>query len=269
MNKALDYEQKIWGHHQARSEPDQFNALRLRYAIEDLSSVNGVMLEIGCGGGSMAQAFIDAKLQAEVHACDFSYTAIVDAAKNTHEIDLSVADAYDLPYGTGVLAAVAMFEVLEHLDEPDAVLGEVKWVLAPNGVLSLSVPCEGNPLTLQGILRSAGWRGFELSFGHVQAFSKDSLERLLKEQGFQISSIRWSGHLFSQIAHSAYAVWLRLPGVSASNSVEGRLYAMPEGPVKRLLTAFKSIIARLFFAESVMLNSIPGSTLHISCRKET
>jgi SAM-dependent methyltransferase len=140
-----------------------------------------------------------------------------------------------------------MFEVLEHLDEPDVVLGEVKRVVAPSGVLHLSVPCEGNPLTVQGILRSVGWRGFELSFGHVQAFSKDSLERLLKEQGFQISSIRWSGHLFRQIVHCAYFVWLRLPGVSASNSVEGRLYAMPEGPFKRLLTAFKSIIACLFF----------------------
>ena len=160
MNKALDYEQKIWGHHQARSEPDQFNALRLRYAIEDLSSVNGVVLEIGCGGGSMAQAFIDAKLRADVHACDFSYTAIVDAAKNTHEIDLSVADAYDLSYGTGVLAAVAMFKVLEHLDEPDVVLGEVKRVVAPSCVLHLSVPCEGNPLTVQGNLRSVGNRGF-------------------------------------------------------------------------------------------------------------
>lgn len=56
MKYSLDYEQRIRGYHLVELDPRSFNALRFRYALVDLASVKRGILEVGCGGGSMAKA---------------------------------------------------------------------------------------------------------------------------------------------------------------------------------------------------------------------
>ena len=56
MTSAIDYERRIWGYHAVDLSPRSINALRLKYFLVDLASVKGRILEVGCGGGSMAKA---------------------------------------------------------------------------------------------------------------------------------------------------------------------------------------------------------------------
>ena len=50
------------------------------------------------------------------------------------------ADVARLPYDDGSFDLVTCFEVIEHVPDPGAVLGELRRVLAPGGVLAISSP---------------------------------------------------------------------------------------------------------------------------------
>jgi SAM-dependent methyltransferase len=53
------------------------------------------------------------------------------------------ADAVSLPIGDGAVDAVVMLDLLEHVAEPELVLGEAHRVLRPGGVIIVSVPHRG------------------------------------------------------------------------------------------------------------------------------
>jgi SAM-dependent methyltransferase len=52
-------------------------------------------------------------------------------------------DATDLPVADAVADAVTMLDLLEHVDQPEWALAEVRRVLRPDGVLVVSVPHRG------------------------------------------------------------------------------------------------------------------------------
>lgn len=50
------------------------------------------------------------------------------------------ADACKLPFQDGSIAAVACYEVLEHVRDPESVIAEIARVLVPGGIVELSMP---------------------------------------------------------------------------------------------------------------------------------
>lgn len=99
-------------------------------------------LEVGCGDGVLS--CLMAKEGMEVSAIDSSELAI-DYAKNKAEgarltVDFRVASAYSLPYESNVFDAVVSSDVVEHLQDVDAYLSEIKRVLVPGGVAVISTP---------------------------------------------------------------------------------------------------------------------------------
>src|SRR4029077_20857417 len=53
---SFDYEAKSWGAAAVRPKPWYMNGLKLRYLLDDLSNIHGRVLDVGCGGGSVAKA---------------------------------------------------------------------------------------------------------------------------------------------------------------------------------------------------------------------
>jgi SAM-dependent methyltransferase len=94
----------------------------------------GRVLDVGCGDGTLAE-----KLRApnyEVHCCDFAGGH--PDRKGLAHVKADLRDG--LPYGSGSMDAIVCSEVLEHLLEPARAIAEFSRVLAPNGVLVVSVP---------------------------------------------------------------------------------------------------------------------------------
>lgn len=52
-----------------------------------------------------------------------------------------VCDAYDLPFGSGTVSHLVLFDVFHHLRAPNAFLKEARRVLAPRGRVILFEPC--------------------------------------------------------------------------------------------------------------------------------
>jgi 2-polyprenyl-6-hydroxyphenyl methylase/3-demethylubiquinone-9 3-methyltransferase len=94
------------------------------------------LLDVGCGGGFLAEEF--ARMGFSVTGADPS-PASIEAARE-HALANGLAVAYEvargesLPFDNASFDAVACCDVLEHVDDLDAVVGEIARVLKPGGL---------------------------------------------------------------------------------------------------------------------------------------
>lgn len=271
MEIAFDYESKLWGAHEVRLQPTYLGALRLKYALDDLRLVQGKVLEVGCGGGAMARAIKAYRPELAVYGCDISRGAIAAAQKAAGGVTFGLGDAYNLPFSSGHFAAVLMFDVLEHLTNPQRALVEVHRVLEPGGVFHLFVPCEGSMHTLHGIAFRLGWSwtAKEQYGGHIQRFTLPELLSMLRREGLGVVNGRWSGHAVNQVVDVAYFTWLGLRGKNLSTSVEGYLATAEPGFWSQLVGATKAAIAVASYLESRLLAGVPGLGVHLTCYKKS
>jgi SAM-dependent methyltransferase len=94
----------------------------------------GRIADVGCGDGVLAHLLKGPGYT--VHCCDFAGVHPDQAGLAHVTADLRTG----LPWKTGSLQGIVCSEVLEHLLEPFRAVAELSRVLAPGGVLVLSVP---------------------------------------------------------------------------------------------------------------------------------
>ena len=95
------------------------------------------VLDLGCGGGFMAEPL--ARRGAAVIGVDPCPQAVAAAARHARgfglDIDYRVGAGETLPLADAAVDVVVCVDVLEHVDDLDAVLAEVARVLRPGGLL--------------------------------------------------------------------------------------------------------------------------------------
>jgi SAM-dependent methyltransferase len=146
-------------------------------------------LDLGCGDGRLG-----AELRAErVTAADVSSVAIARARERlpgVHMIELT-PDA-PLPMDDASFDLVLCVETIEHVRDVQLLLSEIRRVLRPGGTLALTTPANGRGTAARALL--LGWdRAFDPLSPHLRFFSRRSLERLLGELGFTVTSIERKG----------------------------------------------------------------------------
>jgi ubiquinone/menaquinone biosynthesis C-methylase UbiE len=188
--EADDFE--AWNERMSRRyDPDLFHT-KLPWVILFLERqrVNGVVkyvdaqaddriLEVGCGAGNVLERIPVGQL----YGIDLS-DYLLEKAKNRlgKRAIIEKAKAEDLPFEGGYFSKVYCTEVLEHVLDPEKVLREMARVLAPKGVLVVSVPNDQIIVTLKRWLKRLG------------------LYRLLlqRRQGYQApESNEWHRHEFT------------------------------------------------------------------------
>lgn len=94
------------------------------------------LLDVGCGGGLLAEQF--AALGCEVTGVDLSVPTLAaareHAARSGLEIRYLQAGGESLPFEPAKFDVVCCCDVLEHVDNVDAVVAEIARVLKPGGV---------------------------------------------------------------------------------------------------------------------------------------
>lgn len=271
----FDYESKPFGIGELRTSPTSIPALKLIYCFGDLRTLQKGLgkeflrvLEIGCGGGTMAKAIKSYFPEFKVVGCDISRRALKFAQKNPEGVKFVYGDVYNLPFKEASFDAVVNFDFLEHLTNPPKALSEMRRVLVPGGLLHSAVPYEGSLWTVHGWLKVLGWRAKEVYCGHVNLFHLGEPEELIKKAGFKLVGRRFSTHWFYQIFDAAYFSLTALRGKNFPYQVEGYLTVKKKGIFRHLIFLAKSIFAATSYFESKILFWFPGLTGHLTCFKK-
>jgi len=229
-------------------------ALKVHRALAGLPAECRRVLDFGCGEGALARTLKRQYPECEVFGCDVSRTQLARARA------LGGGVVYDLcgerlVHYDGFFDAVLVLDVLEHVSDPDATVGELARVLRPGGRLLLHCPCEGQPCTLDWLC----WRlgvGEDLSrrlSGHVQQLTHHRVLRLGERHGLCVRRVRYQYHPFGQV-FNRLSYWRRSCQQQAGGrGGDGLSRAVARLPWWRISPA----IERLAYLESRLLARVP------------
>jgi 2-polyprenyl-3-methyl-5-hydroxy-6-metoxy-1,4-benzoquinol methylase len=161
------------------------------------------LLDFGCGWGEF------------LAACEhfgFSAYGVDRSTPRIAAATIRIFQSLDELENEAAFHAVTLFEVLEHLDEPAAVLSRLSQLLAPGGVLVLETPdCKD----ITSIQSHRDYRKVH-PLEHINAFTTETLTSIATRQGF--SPIRrGTAHVTSslfQVARKEIKHWLGRDGRS-------------------------------------------------------
>lgn len=100
------------------------------------------LLDVGCGPGSITRGLAERVAPGEVIGIDLSTETLEAArqeaaARGLLNLRYQEASVYALPFADGSFDVVYAHQVLQHLKQPDAAIGEMLRVLRPGGFLGV------------------------------------------------------------------------------------------------------------------------------------
>ena len=140
---------------------------------------DGLVLDVGCGGGSLVHALRRRGLKA------FGLDIAHSAARNAHEryrVDVVEGLVQGAPFPPGVFSTITLFHVLEHVPDPLGLLDSLGRLLRPGGKLFVQTP---NAASWQFLLLGSHWSGVDAP-RHLFHFRSSDLEDLLDATGFDV-----------------------------------------------------------------------------------
>ena len=271
---GFDYESAVWGEEALVPGERTIAGYRLGAALLDLPG-EGTLLELGCGGGRFLRGIGTARPGLRLVGIDLSRRALEAARACTRVAEFRLVESPEAarPAADGEFDAVCVFDVLEHVPDPARTLAEVARVLRAGGLFHLHVPCEGDALSLwRWIPGQRGARGLKRRLsGHIQAFRRADVFRLLDSAGFRVARERNSLHFFGNLADVALFAGLGLlRRFSAAEEVtSGTVMAAAaerdgRGSLGKLAVR---AVDHVLWAEAAALGRIPSWGLHLTCRK--
>jgi SAM-dependent methyltransferase len=148
-----------------------------------------VVVDVGCGPG-VASGFAAACGGAEVYAVDIDPGAVETVRRNMartpapRPVHALVSDCNPLPLPDGLATCVVCQEVLEHVDDPRQVMGELVRIGRPGARYLLTVPDPAGETLQRALAPSSYWR----PPNHVRVFGRDEFDALVRGAGLTIES---------------------------------------------------------------------------------
>ena len=165
-----------------------------------------------------------------------------------------------LPYGDSSVDVVLLVDVLEHVDRPETVLGEIARILRPDGRMLAFVPIEGEPISWFSLFRAIlGNDLYARTKDHINSFTHAEVERMLAVR-FVVDERRYLYHFFGQLMDAALcaaltigpvrrAFWTHSPYHGESNATH------PPSLVGRLVeTTFRAANAAAWIESRLLRN---------------
>ncbi len=165
------------------------------------------LLDVGCATGIFMQAAQDQGFK--VSGLDASAYAVAQAKKTfPHQVNLGTLATVKFPSRSFDL--ITLFDVFEHLHDPQADLARCRHLLKSGGLLVINT---GNTNSFLAKIEGPKWHFF-IPPQHLYFYSDSNLKQLLKLHGFKILgiyttgkhiSLRYLWHLMRTINHSRLA----------------------------------------------------------------
>jgi SAM-dependent methyltransferase len=150
---------------------------------------DGPLLDVGGGNGAVAAALERAEIDTVL--LEPSSSGVRNARqRGLRTVACSTID--DAAFRSATFGAAGLFDVIEHLEDDQPVLREVRRVLRPGGVACVTVPAY-----------PALWSDEDELAGHHRRYTLASLERSLRSAGF---SLRYGTYLFAALTLPFFAL---------------------------------------------------------------
>lgn len=144
------------------------------------------LLDIGCSRGDWLARIRRLGLRVQGLEADPRAAAY---ARSVHGLEVTEADDASWQPEPGSFKAITFFHLLEHVQDPAALLDKIHQALAPGGKILLRVP---NPKSWQARLLGWRWKGWEIP-RHLTLFSPRAMFTLLEHKGFEVDrSSTWT-----------------------------------------------------------------------------
>jgi SAM-dependent methyltransferase len=179
---------------------------------------SGPLVDVGCGDGTLALALARAGWTVLAFDPDpirlawlQAHSARAGRPGQPGRILIFRADSSAIPLRYASVAGAAAGEVLEHIARDDLALREIARVLAPGGVIALTVPA--GPGRMGAADRAAG---------HARRYDRAMLVALIEDAGLRVELLRGWGFPFGRL----YDRWVQRPALAARGLGGG-----PAGPL--------------------------------------
>ena len=145
------------------------------------------VLDVGCGSGELAAAIRDRFPGAEILGIDTSEAAVELARRKVSDATFEqrdvLAGAEPEPRHCAWATHAVCSEVLEHIEDPTELLGNVRPYLASGSTMIVTVP--GGPMS-----------AFDRHIGHRAHFTPTRLAEVLRDAGFDVEHALGAGFPF-------------------------------------------------------------------------
>lgn len=189
VRRAVDDWDEHWDRYADAAAYNPAQQLRRRLIIEALavSEPGARVLDIGSGTGDLAVDLIAALPSPDVLGVELSATGVEIARRKAPqaqfvECDLLAGEPV-APEHRGWARYAVCSEVLEHVDDPVALLRGARPLLAPGCRLIVTVP--GGPMS-----------AFDRHIGHRRHFTPSDLRSVLEAAGFEVEWAHGAGFPF-------------------------------------------------------------------------
>lgn len=145
------------------------------------------ILDIGCGQGFNAHCL---SKHNDVVGIDISAEDIAIAKKRYPNVDYKIMDMASLEFKNNYFDRIYALDTLEHIDNLEKVITEVKRVLKPGGEFIVNIPYWKSE---RWLLRLRPTYFSEIH--HVRVFGEDELENLLSKKRFTLVKKKRAGFL--------------------------------------------------------------------------
>lgn len=160
---------------------------RMRFVqriVESVASPKAIVADLGCGSGAMFCEVLRVRPTWTGYGLDISEAAINYARRLAAHKGVAARAQFqtgclmNLPFASSSLDVVIASEVVEHLPHPERVFEELSRVLAPGGLLLVTVPAESHTPAHMHALNSA-----------------EDLCGLIEQAGLTVSSVETKWHV--------------------------------------------------------------------------
>ncbi|MCF8885692.1 MAG: class I SAM-dependent methyltransferase [Aigarchaeota archaeon] len=164
----------------------RYHSNRFRSVCRLIGNVEGLLLDIGCNGGTFIDYLSKYCKPVFVVGLDIDKEVIRYAKKIRAQINFIVAHGCYLPFRDQTFKVITLLEVLEHVEKPELMLREAGRVLSKDGFIVCMVPNEDSRLFkivwfIWTKVRGRVWRNT-----HLVKFSDKILIEKLKDEKFEV-----------------------------------------------------------------------------------
>ncbi len=152
-------------------------AARRRQVLRRLpaaTSGNSWALDLGAGSGGNTPLLRDKGYR----AIALEHHPVAAGFARTRGLDVLRADAHRLPFADESFAVVLACDVLEHLQDDQQAVREIRRVLQPGGLLVATVPADPRL-----------WSAHDVALQHMRRYTRESLTQVLTEQGLVVHTL--------------------------------------------------------------------------------